>query len=317
MNQSTHAWWDFGYTGIFVFVLLDQIGVPIPAFPALLAAGALVATGSLNLPACLIVAVVAALAADSTWYAIGRLRGNSVLHLMCRLSWKPDVCVGKTKSLFAQHGTKSLIFAKFIPGLSTLAPPLAGISRVPFNRFILYDGMGTVIWAIPPLFFGAYLQEISDALKSKVHPMMPYLPWICVTMIFAVLIWRYFNRRNYLRALHQALSEGIAPEKLKQMIDQADDIVVLDIRDELTAKANPVTIASARWIPLPTLASRISELPTDKPVIVYCDCPQAQGSAAAAKELQKSGVSLARPLLSGLRGWIAKGFETAKLEVVS
>jgi rhodanese-related sulfurtransferase len=236
---------------------------------------------------------------------------------MCRLSWKPDVCVGKTKSLFAHHGAKSLIFAKFIPGLSTLAPPLAGITQVPFNRFILYDGMGTLIWAIPPLLAGAYLQKSSEALASRVHPMMPYLPWLCVAMIFAVLIWRFLNRRNYLRALRQAMLDGIEPEELNRMLDRSDDIVVVDIRDEMTARANPIAIAKARWIPLPTLASRMKELPTDKPVIVYCDCPQAQGSAAAAKELQKNGVSLARPLSKGLRGWIARGFETASLEFVS
>ena len=317
MTEPTHAWWNFGYAGIFAFVFMEQLGIPIPAFPALLAAGALVASGTLNLPVCVIVAVVAALAADNIWYGIGRARGHSVLHLMCRLSWKPDVCVGKTKSLFAQHGAKSLLFAKFIPGLSTLAPPLAGITQVPFNRFIFYDGMGTLIWAIPPLLVGAYLQKSSEALASKVHPMMPYLPWICVAMIFAVLVWRFFNRRNYLRVLRQTMREGIDPEELNRMIGRADDIVVVDIRDEMTARANPITIANARWIPLPSLASRMNELPTDKPVIVYCDCPQAQGSAAAAKELQKNGVSLARPLSKGLRGWIEKGFETANLEFVS
>jgi membrane protein DedA with SNARE-associated domain/rhodanese-related sulfurtransferase len=317
MIEPTHAWWDFGYAGVFVFVFMEQMGIPIPAFPALLAAGALVASGALNLAFCVIVAVIAALVADNIWYGIGRVKGLSVLHLMCRLSWKPDVCVGKTKSLFAHHGAKSLIFAKFIPGLSTLAPPLAGITQVPFNRFILYDGMGTLIWAIPPLLAGAYLQKTSEALASRVHPMMPYLPWICLAMVSVVLIWRFLNRRIYLRALRQTMREGIDPEELNRMIDRADDIVVVDIRDEMTARANPIAIANARWIPLPTLASRISELPTDKPVIVYCDCPEAQGSAAAAKELQKKGVSLARPLSRGLRGWIAKGFETENLEFVS
>jgi membrane protein DedA with SNARE-associated domain/rhodanese-related sulfurtransferase len=264
-----------------------------------------------------IVAVVAALAADNIWYGIGRVRGNSVLHLMCRLSWKPDVCVGKTKSLFAHHGAKSLIFAKFIPGLSTLAPPLAGITQVPFTSFILYDGMGTLIWAIPPLLVGAYLQKSFEPMMSRVHPVMPFLPWICLIMIFIFLIWRFLNRRHYLQMLRQTMREGIDPEELNRMIDRADDIVVVDIRDEISARANPITIARAHWIPLPKLASRIKELPTDKPVIVYCDCPQANGSAAAVTEMQKKGVRLARPLLTGLKGWVAKGFKTARLELAS
>ncbi len=131
MTGSTHAWWDFGYAGIFVCVFLEQIGVPIPAFPALLAAGTLVASGTLSLTGCLIVAVIAGLVADNIWYGIGRAKGTHVLHLMCRLSWKPDGCVGKTKGMFTQHGSKTLVFAKFVPGLSVLAPPLAGSHTCP------------------------------------------------------------------------------------------------------------------------------------------------------------------------------------------
>ena len=315
MNEPAHAWWDFGYAGIFVCVFLEQIGVPFPAFPALLAAGALVPLGTLSLPGCLIVAVIAGLAADNIWYGIGRAKGTHVLHLMCRFSWKPDGCVGRTKILFSDHGSKTLIFAKFVPGLSTLAPPLAGITRVPFTRFIFYDGMGTLLWALPPLLIGAYVQKSFEALESEAFSLMRYLPWICGTMIVAVLAWRYVNRRLYLQALREGLRDGINATELKQMIDQAKDIVLLDIRDEYEAKANPITIANSQWIPYPNLLRRIKELPANKTIIVFCDCPEDHAASTVMRALKKHGLSHARPLLNGLKGWVASGFETKTLEL--
>jgi membrane protein DedA with SNARE-associated domain/rhodanese-related sulfurtransferase len=317
MNEPAHAWWDFGYAGVFVCVFLEQVGVPIPAFPALLAAGALVASGTLSLTLCLIVAVVAGLAADNVWYGIGRAKGTHVLHLMCRLSWKPDGCVGKTKGLFSQHGSKTLVFAKFVPGLSVLAPPLAGITKVPFPRFILYDGLGTIIWALPPILVGAYFQKGYEAMASQAQSMEGYLPWICGTMIVAVLAWRYVNRRLYLHALREGLREGIKPEELKRMMDGSEDVVVLDIRDEYEAKANPITIAKSQWIPYPKLLKRIRDLPSDKPIVVFCDCPEDHAASTVMRAFKKAGLAKARPLLNGLRGWIESGFETVGLEAAS
>jgi len=317
MNAPSHTWWDFGYAGVFVCVFLEQIGVPLPAFPALLAAGALVSSGTLSLPVCLITAVVAGLVADNIWYGIGRAKGTHVLHLMCRLSWKPDGCVGKTKGMFTQHGSKTLVFAKFVPGLSILAPPLAGITHVPFTRFIFYDGLGTIIWALPPLLFGAYVQKGYEALGSRAYSLMGYLPWICGTMIAAVLAWRYVNRRLYLQALREGLREGINPEELKRMMDEIKDLIVLDIRDEYEAKANPITIANSRWIPYPTLLKRIRELPSNRPIVVFCDCPEDHAASTAMRALKKAGVAHARPLLNGLRGWIESGFDTVGLKPAS
>lgn len=317
MNAPFHVWGDFGYAGIFAGVFLEQVGVPIPAFPVLLAAGALVASGTLNLAASLIVAVIAGLTADNIWYGIGRAKGTHVLHLMCRLSWKPDGCVGRTKGMFTQHGSKTLVFAKFVPGLSILAPPLAGITQVPFTRFILYDGLGTIIWALPPILVGAYVQKGFEALESRAYSLMGYLPWVCGVMILAVLTWRYVNRRLYIQALREGLREGINAEELKHMMDHTKNLVVLDIRDEYEAKANPITIATSRWIPYPTLLKRISELPSDKPIVVFCDCPEDHAASTVMRALKKAGLAHARPLLNGLKGWIEGGFETVGLEPAS
>jgi membrane protein DedA with SNARE-associated domain/rhodanese-related sulfurtransferase len=313
--NSAHAWWNFGYTGIFACVFLEQIGVPIPAFPALLGAGALVAAGELNLPGCVAAAVLSSLLADGIWYGIGRSRGAKVLNLMCKLSWRPDTCVSKTKNAFSVLGSNTLLFAKFVPGLSTLAPPLAGITQVPLFRFVLYDSAGIVIWALVPLLAGAYLQKSFEALEEQAYSLVPYLPWICGTLIVAVLVWRYINRSRYMKALRESSQSSISTDELKRLLDQDKDVVVLDVRDEVSAKAAPVLLPKARWIPYRTLEGRIGELPLDTAVIVYCDCPEDQGAIDAVGVLRRNGVIHARPLRGGLDEWLAKGYATSELSL--
>src|SRR5258707_1192600 len=122
------------YLAIFLLVLIEQLGVPIPSMPVLVGAGALAGSGRLSLPQVIVLVIVAALAADLVWYELGRRRGHRVLKFLCRISLEPDSCVRNTQDMFARRGAWSLVFAKFVPGLSTLAPPLAGVTRMPFGR---------------------------------------------------------------------------------------------------------------------------------------------------------------------------------------
>jgi membrane protein DedA with SNARE-associated domain/rhodanese-related sulfurtransferase len=313
MNASPHAWWDFGYAGLFGCVFLEQIGLPIPAFPALLGAGALAASGDLSLPVCLLVVVMASLIADGIWYGIGRARGSKVLNLMCKLSWRPDTCVSKTKNAFSVLGINTLLFAKFVPGLNTLAPPLAGITEVPILRFVLYDCGGIIIWALVPLVAGAYLQKSFEAIEDRAYSLVPYLPWICGILILAVLAWRYINRARYMRAMQSTLLGAITAEELQGMIGAGEDVVVVDVRDEISAKATPVILPKARWIPYRTLEERPTELPLEKSLVIYCDCPEDQAAIAMVDILRHRGAMQARALRGGLDEWRAKGFATSEL----
>jgi len=313
MSPAHHAWWDFGYAGIFVCVFLEQVGLPIPAFPALLGAGALVASGELNLPTCLLVAVAASLLADGIWYSIGRTRGSKVLNLMCRLSWRPDTCVSKTKNAFSVLGTNTLLFAKFVPGLNTLAPPLAGITQVPVWKFMAYDAAGIVIWALVPLIGGAYLQKSFESLEEQAYSMVPYLPYICGILILAVLVWRYVNRARYMATLQSNLRSAINVDELKKMIDDGKELAVIDVRDEISAKATPIILPKTRWISYSTLAARTAELSLEKPIVVYCDCPEDQSAIAMVDLLRHHGATHARVLRGGLDEWRAKGYPTSEL----
>jgi membrane protein DedA with SNARE-associated domain/rhodanese-related sulfurtransferase len=313
MNASSHAWWDFGYAGLFGCVFMEQIGLPIPAFPALLGAGALAASGELSLPLCLLVVVLASLLADGIWYGIGRVRGSKVLNLMCKLSWRPDTCVSKTKNAFSVLGINTLLFAKFVPGLNTLAPPLAGITEVPILRFVLYDCGGIIIWALVPLVAGAYLQKSFEAIESQAYSMIPYLPWICGIIILAVLAWRYISRKRYLTAIQSSMRNAIEAQELKSLIDDDKDVLVIDVRDEISARATPMILPKARWIPYRTLEHDAAGLPLEKAIVVYCDCPEDSAAVAMVDILRHRGAAHARVLRGGLDEWKAKGFPTSEL----
>jgi membrane protein DedA with SNARE-associated domain len=142
MNGTMEFLTSYGYAALFACVLAEQLGLPLPAAPFLLAAGALASAGKLNLAVALLLAVAASLVGDTVWYYLGKTRGMAVLRLLCKISLEPDACVRQTNAAYSKHGTRWLLFAKFIPGVSTVAPPMAGIYRLSLWRFITADGIG-------------------------------------------------------------------------------------------------------------------------------------------------------------------------------
>ena len=133
---------EHGYVLLAIWVMLDQTGVPAPAVPGLIMAGALAGTGQLELVTVLGVATLASLPSDLLWYEVGRRRGGSVLGFLCRLSLEPESCVRTTENVFARYGARTLLVGNFVPGLQTAAPPLAGMMRMPLARFLLLDSAG-------------------------------------------------------------------------------------------------------------------------------------------------------------------------------
>ena len=128
----------YAYAILFLWVLGEQLGIPIPSIPLLLTAGTLSATHRIHASIALLVVLAACLVADTVWYLLGRRYGNAVLKLLCRLSLEASTCVTKTEGYFSRRGPVTLLFAKFVPGLSTLAAPIAGQTGMPLSRFLLW-----------------------------------------------------------------------------------------------------------------------------------------------------------------------------------
>src|ERR1043166_4018165 len=148
MNETSQFLIRHGLPLVFAVVFVEQMGLPIPALPVLLAAGALSAVGKFNLFLGIVATVVACLIADAIWFYLGRFRGNQVLGFLCRVSLEPDSCVRRTQNLFTRYGMPGLIVAKFVPGLSLMAPPLAGMAGMSAPRFLFVDSFASFLYAV-------------------------------------------------------------------------------------------------------------------------------------------------------------------------
>jgi len=155
-----------GLALVFANVLLTQAGVPVPAIPILIVAGAFVAQGQIALAPLILVSVVASLVGDTLWYAAGRRYGYRILRTLCRIAIEPDSCVKQTETIFERWGAPSLMLAKYVPGFSTVAPPLAGTMRLGLPAFLAYSAVAALLWAGVPIALGAVFHaEVERALE--------------------------------------------------------------------------------------------------------------------------------------------------------
>jgi len=267
MHRTVEFLLHHGYTVLLGWVFAEQIGLPLPSMPLLLAAGALAGTGHLSLLASLVYVVFAAVTADSVWYALGRRKGIKVLQLLCKISLEPDSCVRRTEGVFAKRGARSLLVAKFLPGLSTVAPPLAGVFHMRVGRFLLYDVVGSILWASTFLGLGfAFSGEIERIAEHLEHLGGGLL--VLVLGAFAAYIgYKFLARRRFLRELRIA---RITVDELKAKIDAGEELVIVDLRHSMDFEAEPEIIPGAFRMDAKELEEQTDRLPRDREVILYC-----------------------------------------------
>jgi membrane protein DedA with SNARE-associated domain len=257
-----------GYAVLFAWVFVEQMGLPLPATPLLFAAGALAGEGQLNPVFIFGLVVIAALISNVLWYLIGRRGGSSVLALLCRISLNPDSCIRRSSDIFSRHGSRSLLVAKFIPGLAHIAPPLAGIFRMPLGRFLLFNGLGTCFWVVLSAGLGYLFSDQVEEIASYTLRLGASLGIVIVGGLVAYILWKYAQRRRFLRPLQFA---RIAPEELKRKLDAGEEIMILDVRHPLQFKAEPQTIPGAIYLPLEQFNQASRPFPSDREVVLYCN----------------------------------------------
>ena len=256
-----------GYSVLFVWMIAEQLGLPIPAIPLLLAAGALSGSGRLSLAGVLAVSVIASLLADALWYELGRRQGARVLQVLCRLSLEPDSCVRRTELTFGRYGMGSLVVSKFIPGLSTAAPPLAGIFGTRRPRFLAFTGLGALVYAGT---FAGLGYVFSAQLEMMAESSLRMGEWLVVLLaggLAAYVLAKLWQRRRFLRRLRMA---RITPEELKERLDGGEEMVIVDLRHPLDVEAEPHHIPGALHFSPDDLDARHGEIPRDRDVVLYC-----------------------------------------------
>lgn len=252
---------------LFGVVFVEQIGVPLPAIPFLFAAGALAGIGRMTLASAIGLPILASLVGDLLWYYLGRRRGMKVLNWLCRISLEPDSCVRRTENAFLRHGVRSLLIAKFIPGLSTVSPPLAGIFGVEVLRFLFYDAAGAFLWAGSFVAFG-YL--FSSQLEAMATTALRLGTVVLIGVGGGVVLYvgfKYLQRHRLLRRLRVT---RMSPEELRHLMDAGGQVAIVDLRHSLDLEAAPYTIPGALRISPEELAHRHQEIPRDREIILYC-----------------------------------------------
>ncbi len=295
----------FGLSFVFLNVLLEQLGLPLPAIPTLVVAGALAANGQLPTLGVCAAAVAACFIGDSAWYLAGRAYGVRVMKVLCRISLTPDTCVSQTQSSFERWGARALVIAKFIPGLSMIAPPLAGATRMGFARFALFSAAGAVLWVGVAILAGLLL-------KSQIARLLPRLTGVGGTVIVILLVllgtyiaFKWRERRRFYALLDMA---RIDVDELYERMQGDTAPVIVDVRSPTARGLERRRIPGALQLPVQEVERHARSLPRDREIILYCNCPNEASAAQAAKLLISQGFRRVRPLRGGLDAWIAAGY---------
>jgi membrane protein DedA with SNARE-associated domain/rhodanese-related sulfurtransferase len=305
MALPTHILLTYGYLLLFAWVLVEQVGVPLPATPILLAAGALSAESQLSFPLALLAGVCASLSADTSWFFVGRKYGHHVLRLLCKMSFEPTICVRRTQDSFGRRRQVTLMIAKFVPGLATLAPPVAGQNGMGYLEFLLYDGIGATAWVGTLLFLG---RLFGDALKrdpSLLNWAGRFSGALLLLGVIGFFAVRVVRRRMVIKDLAAARVE---PVELKRQLDAGEVVYIVDLRHPLELLPDPYTLPGALHISPEALASRHLEIPRDRDVILFCTCPSEATAAKTAMTLHRLGIDRVRPLRGGYDEWRRLGF---------
>jgi len=293
---------DYALALLFFNVLLEQAGLPIPAYPSLIVAGTLTLTSdSVPMISVFSLAVLACLIADTAWFLAGRRHGTWLMRGVCRVSLSQDSCIRKSMNFYRQFGPRLLLIAKFLPGAGAITTLMAGTSGTSLTTFLLYDAAGSAIWVASALMMGVLFD---DAVGVMLELLSTYVvPGIVVILacFTAFLTWKWVHRMHVLRRSHRV--PRLQVSELMAMQSQGAPHIVVDVRPDLGHGA--ASIPGAIKLGLKATPDELAALPPDVSVIVYCDCPGELSAAYLAERIRAAGRPDVYVLLGGIDAWVA------------
>jgi len=300
MEALIHVVETYGLWVVFVCVLLDQGGLPTPSYAPMIVTAALATNAGEPLWPIVLVGSVAALLADTLWFAGGRRYGAQLLRLMCRISLSPDSCVGTTRRIYEKFGAPSLMLAKYIPGLAAVSTTLVGQAGTSWPRFMLFDFLGAVLWVCGAVFLGATFHEAVEVLLNTLEELGHIAIAMLLLAIVLFLAYKLWQRHRFLREIRMT---RISSDELQAEMQSMPGLLVIDVR---SAESR----ARSGWIAGSINVSDVSELKIDpeSAIVVYCDCPNDASAAVVARKLKALGFKRVRPLAGGISAWRAQGF---------
>ncbi len=314
MELPTHILLAYGYAVLFGWVLIEQLGAPLPAAPLILAAGALSAEHEMSFPLALLVGLVACIVADSAWFFTGRRYGHGVMRLLCKMSLEPTVCIRRTEGSLGGRRAVTIIFSKFVPGVSTMVPPLAGHGGMSFGEFFALDGLGSLIWVGALLVCGRFF---GDVLKHNPGLLDEAGRFSGALLLLGVVGWLGMRLWRRHRMLKKLAASRMEPEELKRQMDAGDPVFVVDLRPAMELAYDPYTLPGAHNFASGKVREWAAQVPKDSDVVVFCSCPGEVSAAKTALDLQKFGIERVRPLRGGYEEWKRLGYPVDRADGVT
>lgn len=312
MTAITRFFAEYGLVAVFGFVLLEQVGAPIPALPVVLLAGAQAFDNPIYGVYALVLSVLACTIADLAWFWAGRRYGYRILKLLCRVSLSPDSCVRQTEANYERRGVATLVIAKFVPGLATVAPPVAGALGLKTSSFLLYNGAGAALWSGAGLVLGLVFHGQIDWLLARLAELGGHALVLILVLLALYMAYRLWDRWRFLRSLRTA---RITVDELYVMMNRGDDPIVLDVRSRTHRELDGRRIPGARPVDLDNLDRTLADIPRDRDVVVYCACPNEASAVKVAMLLRDRGIRSVRPLAGGIDAWIEAGLGIENIAV--
>jgi len=290
-----------GYSILFATVFLEAVGVPLPAALALLIAGGASARGSLLGSYALGGALLAMVTGDTLMFLMGRYTGWWLLGVLCRISLNPESCILRSADSFYRRGRMLLVVAKFIPGINTMAPPLAGCMNMPLLQFLALDLAGAALYTGSYFGVGFLFSDALGAITRGYQTFGRVVGWVVIFLVagyVAFQIWLWIR----VRALRTVLFA--IPFEVAQQL--AVGACVYDVRSHGYFDAKAIRITGSRRLDPNALNRSSEEFPDGQRVYVYCTCVREATSVRVARELQGRGVRVA-VIKGGLRAWKSAG----------
>jgi rhodanese-related sulfurtransferase len=247
---------------------------------------------------------------DLVWYAAGRRYGHGVLKLLCRVSLSPDSCVRQTESVFEKRGVASLVIAKFLPGLATVAPPVAGALGLKTSSFLIFKGAGSVLYSGAGIVLGLLFHDQVGWLLDRFAAFGGRAMVVLGLLLALYVAYRWWDRHRFIKSLDTG---RISVDELSRMMEAGEEPIVLDVRSRVHRKIDGRRIPGALHVDLDALEAALEGIPRDRDVVVYCACPNDVSAVKVAMQLRERGIHKVRPLLGGIDAWVLAGFEIERV----
>jgi membrane protein DedA with SNARE-associated domain/rhodanese-related sulfurtransferase len=283
--------------------LIHELGVPLPLMPTALLAGARVTEGEANAIALVLIITAGTVIGNAVWFGAGRAFGGRVMKMLCRISLSQDTCVGRTEQAFTKWGRWSLVLGHFIPGVSLVAPPLAGALGMTWPAFLGLTAVGGALYGAvmvaAGMLFSTGILALADAVLARGAQTAGVLLLACA----AYIAWKWWRRHATARSLR---APRMSVPELQKALRGSPPPIVVDVRGEATRLADPRALPGALATSIDEIVLVLAGHPKSVRIVVYCNCPNDASAAQAVRALNEAGYAQASALRGGLEAWFSK-----------